>query len=229
MVSKAQGKGKKPESDDSDSDKYYGSDDLSDALLCSINLSDGACRGCQVQQSSSSTTLAETMQQTRPLEMNTPPQARMFVTSTPKRSPIEFTSRATPQLRASTSAAGNQVPAMTPHGMGSFTNSPRVSSSSMWTPSSSSSVLTVQTYSFAGSSGTPSSSSGMLPSSSASATSGQRLPSIPVVNPRKWFVVLYGRQMGIFHNWLTTERHISGFSHANFQKVAGSHSDAVTC
>jgi hypothetical protein len=26
---------------------------------------------------------------------------------------------------------------------------------------------------------------------------------------------------------LITERHISGFSHANFQKIVGSHSDAV--
>jgi len=154
--------------------------------------------------------VAETVQNTWPLEMNMPAlatlQARTFVTSTPNlRAPIEFTSCATPHSRASASVAGKQVPVMTPHGMGSFTNSPRVSSSSStWTPSSSLSVSTVQlTYSFAGSSGMLSSGSGMLPSSSSAsaATGGQRLPSIPVVNPRKWFVVLYGRQMGIFHNW----------------------------
>jgi len=154
--------------------------------------------------------MGETVQKTRPPEMNTPVlatlQARTFVTSTPNsRAPIEFTSRATPHSRASASAAGKQVPVMTPHAMGSFTNSPSVSSSSsMWTPSSSSSASTVQfTYFFAGSSGTPSSSSGMLPSSSSAsaATGGQCLPSIPVTHPRKWFVVLYGRRMGIFHNW----------------------------
>lgn len=166
--------GKRKETNDSDSEEYY--DDELSTLLSSVNLDEilPACTcNCHAQELSGIRNATQ-----RVLESE----------------------RATPKFKAGASAAGEQIPAKTTHPVGSLTGGRSSRMPSSGTPSSPTSVSV--TYSFTTSPGT---SSSRIPSSSTSVTAsrsdGLYLPIPGPLISKKWFVVYFGRRMGIFPNW----------------------------